>query len=271
MTEPQAPATSPSVAPEPISVLLPAFNQQADVEAVVAAWVKHLGSLGRDFEVILIDDGSTDQTATLTEGLAARHSQVHRLRHETHRGFGAALRTGLAAVRHPLVCYTTCDTQYQPADLDVLLKELAKEDPWTGDQVKMVAGCRVSSTGVVYRTRWWLRWLARLLFGVHMHDLGCLYLVAQRSLFARIPIQSAGPFAHVEILAKANFLGCLMTETKVTYRPKTPEEAQSKEARRQLLADAHRVFHQPDFGPAFLPEQATATVSVDQNAPLGPG
>src|SRR5204863_8327961 len=63
------------------------------------------------------------------------------------------------------------------------------------------------------------RWLARWVFGVRVHDVECAFRLFRRSVLARMPIQSHGPFAQVEILAKANFLGCWMFEVPVSYQP----------------------------------------------------
>ena len=86
---------------------------------------------------------------------------------------------------------------------------------------------------------------------VRLHDVGCVFVLARRSIFARIPIQSRGPFAHTEILAKANFLGCYFGDVAVAYRP-----GEAAPAGGGWWADARRVIAQPDFGPAQLPEPA---------------
>src|SRR5262249_27245065 len=154
-----------------------------------------------DFDMVLVDDASTDRTASLAETLAARHSAVRFLRHEARRGFGACLRTGLQNSRHPLLVYSVCDNQYQPSDLKRCLK-------WI-DKVDLVAGCR-TVRGAMVSLSWpelWRRWLIRRAFGLHLRDIDCLFLVARRCIFGRISIQSDSLFAQVEILAKANFLG----------------------------------------------------------------
>src|SRR5262249_41473702 len=193
------------------------------------------------------DDGSTDRTPTLAEALTTRNPLVRLLRHETHRGFGAALRTGLAAAQHPLLVYCPGDLSYQPADLKVMLK-------WI-DEVHLVAGYRASAPGTGQRlwTRWPYRWLARMVFGVHMRDLGCRFLLARRSIFARIPIQSDGPFAHIEVLAKANFCGCMMTEVPVSYQePASGEAARWDDDWGRTRAEARRVLFPPRSFPAAL-------------------
>jgi hypothetical protein len=108
----------------------------------------------------------------------------------------------------------------------------------------------------------WLGWkrhlrngIGRILFGLRLHDAECAFRLFRRELFQRIPIQSDGSFVHIEILAKANFLGAVMSEVPVAYRFDVggcdTETAQERRPRRQ---EAWRVFAHPDFGPTLLPE-----------------
>ena len=94
-------------------------------------------------------------------------------------------------------------------------------------------------------------WLARWLFAVRVQDVGSFFTLCRREIFERIPLQSDGPFAQVEILAKANFLGCWMAEAPVSYNPPPGPSA-------SYFAEAYHVFSEPDFGP------------VDPNAPPAP-
>jgi len=233
-----------------------------------------LASLGRDYEILAVDDGSTDRTAEKVSDLAAQHPRVRLLRHEKHRGIGAAIRTGLAGALNPILLYSACDQRYRPADLHSLLKDL--------NQVDLVSGYRICQS-----VPWWLRWLGRVyrlfirvlfgvpleplpgwlgwrahchswlvraFFGVRIVDVGSEFKLFRRSIFARIPIQSDGPFIHAEILAKANFLGSLMTEAAVTYTP--PSAGENAVSFRAQWAEAYRVFSKPDFGPAKVSGQA---------------
>jgi dolichol-phosphate mannosyltransferase len=237
------PEKLPAVLPAPVSVILPIHNQATTLEATVGAWVTYLESLGNGYEMLLVDDGSTDPTPAVVETLRTRNGSLRSYRHDRHQGFGAALRTGLAAAQHPLLVYTGFNSPYQPADLKEMLK-------WI-DEVHLVAGYRICGSQL-YRPSWgeWAyRSLARWLFGVHLRDMGCVLLLARRAIFHRIPIQSDGPFAHVEVVAKANFLGCLMTEVPVAYPPTLRESPLAGAAPGQTWREARRLFAHPDFGP----------------------
>src|SRR5271165_5372196 len=122
------------IAAAPLSVLLPAHNAQAHLGELLQSWIAYLDTLQREYEILLIDDGSTDDTRKIAEDLAGKQPRLQVLRHETHRGFGASLRTGLGAARHPLFFYSTCDRLYQPAELKKLLDRI--------DQADLVSGYR---------------------------------------------------------------------------------------------------------------------------------
>jgi glycosyltransferase involved in cell wall biosynthesis len=235
------------IAQAPLSVVLTAYNVEAHVEHVLGNWTAYLDTLERDYEILVVNDGSTDRTAESAVTFGTKYPRLRLLNHPTPQGVGAALRTGLQAAQFPLLFYAECGSSYQPADLGRLLEVI--------DKVDLVSGYRVwQSSG---HRRGWRRYayqgLLRFLYGLRLTDVDCSFKLFRRSIYARIPIQSAGPFVHAEILAKANFLGCLMSEVPVRYEPNqfTPSRPPSSMAWR---ADAARVFFHPDFGPAVLPE-----------------
>jgi glycosyltransferase involved in cell wall biosynthesis len=258
----------PPIADQPISVILLAHNEELHLEAVISEWTAILDGLHRDYELLLVNDGSSDRTAALAETLAARLPRLRVLSHAEHRGQGAALRTGLATATKPLLFYTTADRQYQAADLKKLLAEI--------DKVHLVSGFRLWQP-VPRGLRWlgrawriflrvflglsleplpgWLGWreylyrtLCRVVFALRLQDINCVYRLCRREIFARIPIQSDGDFVHTEVLAKANFLGCYLNdEVTVTHQPRPGA------VRERMWKDGRCVFAHPDFGPPVLP------------------
>src|SRR3954447_10730228 len=95
-----------------ISVFFPAYNDEASIASLVNDALAVLPSLTDDFEVIVVDDGSTDNTAAVLEELARADGRVRVVRHESNRGYGGALRTGFASATKELVFYTDGDGQY---------------------------------------------------------------------------------------------------------------------------------------------------------------
>jgi glycosyltransferase involved in cell wall biosynthesis len=260
----------PPIAKEPISLILVAHNAAADLDVVLRAWSSFLDSLIRPFEIILVNDGSTDETPTVADMLASRSSRLRIIHHTTRQGFGAALRSGMPVAQYPLLAYSTCDRQYQPTDLQRHLDLIDKVDLVIGYRNWLPVPPLWQVLGKIYRglvrvlfgiplepLPCWLgdhgqlkRSLARWIFGVRVRDVECALRLFRRSIFARIPLQSHGPFAQVEILAKANFLGCWMAETPVSYTPpETPPVQAFAKPADTYLTEAYRLFKHPYFGP----------------------
>ncbi|HEV2950281.1 MAG TPA: glycosyltransferase family 2 protein [Gemmataceae bacterium] len=234
----------PAIQTKSISALLPISNDRVNLQSSLESWISVLNNLNRDYEIILVDDVSNDGTLDLAQSLAEKNPRVRLLRHDRRCGFGACLRTGLAAAQFPLLLISTCDGRYQPAEITHLLQ-------WI-DKVHLVAGYRTVASKRFKRN--WperiFRWIIRIIFGLRLKDPECWFLLARHSIFERIPVQSTGPFAFAEILAKANFLGCLMSEVSVSYNPAPEADAKwSNISLREKLAGFRQIFSHPEFRP----------------------
>ena len=281
--------------PEGLSVLLPVFNQAGTLQQVLSAWSGFLRSLDRPYEIVLIDDGSTDSTPQLINGVEGKMALVQSVPHlravrlPERQGFGAAIKTGLEIARHPLVFYTGCDDAYNPVDLRKLLKSIEHTDPYTGKKIDIVNGYRAGTPLKGWRRHLgrckrvfmsvvfgfsvparpgWLgakahryAFLMRAIFGLRIVDVNSKFKLFRKKIFEHIPIQSQGDFVHAEILAKANFLGCLMDETPIAERPGPfsghPEPASPVSLGKEL----RRIFFHPDFGPMKVPPKESVAAS----------
>lgn len=245
---------------EPVSVIF--LSPLGTTEEVIKTWRETLDSLNRPYEIIsafIPYEGSILEPITL----------------------GEQLRAGIAKAQFPLIFCTTCDSQFQPADVKRMLEEIdrevetntgkAKADLVTGyrvsgpvpgwlalmDVVRRVAMRVVFGMSVPQRDSWlgwrgWTtRWIARWIFGVAVQDPSCPFRLFRRDLFRRIAIQSNSEFAHVEVLAKANFLGALIAEIPVTWIPS--KHAAALSVHRQK-GEVFRLFTKPDFGPTWVAE-----------------
>jgi glycosyltransferase involved in cell wall biosynthesis len=258
----------PPIAAKPLSLVLVACNAASAFKEVVADWTVQLEALKRTYEIILVNDGSTDDTPLLADNLAATDGKFRVVHHRMRVGFGAALQSGIAVAKHPLLACCTCDRQYQPAELSRFLELIDKVDLVTGFRLWRPVPRLLRWLGLFWRIvirvlfgipleplPCWLgdrgqckRWFARWIYGVRVTDVECVFRLFRRSIFERLVIQSKGAFALVEILAKANFLGCLMTEVGVSYRASPgPKVEESFDPRDTFLGEARRVFHDPTF------------------------
>ena len=120
-----SPAPTPVARVAALSYFFPAHDEAENIEALVAEALVELPALAERFEIICVDDGSTDGTGAIADRLAAAHPDVVRVvHHAANQGYGAAVRSGLRAARYPLICFTDGDRQFRVADLGRLLARL---------------------------------------------------------------------------------------------------------------------------------------------------
>lgn len=240
----------PTAAVKPLTLILPVRNAAAGLPVAINEWSELLQKEFRnEYDILVVDDGSTDATAETLTQLANSVPRLRRLKHDKPRGFGACLRTALAEPTHPVICLASLDYPYLPADLPKLLKRLGETAPIfdVPRTVEAVSGCRTGRpvpvfwklVGTTYRVfgrialgispprlegwlgarehfrSWWL-WLT---MGVPLVDVHSAFKVFDRALFDRFPIQSDGDFVHAEIFAKLTFLSVLVAEEPLTPRP----------------------------------------------------
>jgi dolichol-phosphate mannosyltransferase len=197
-----------------ISLVIPAFNEGAVIAQAIREAEAALTGLFSAFEVLVIDDGSSDDTARVVELSlrAAPHTRL--LRHAANRGYGAALRTGFEAARFELVAFTDADCQFDLTDLG-RLAPLAAEYP-------VVAGYRADRKDPWQRrffSRGYNR-LARTLLGTRLRDVDCALKVFRRETLAELLPESRGFFVNTEMMTRARQLGLAVAEVPVTHRPR---------------------------------------------------
>ncbi len=247
------------IAEAPLSVLLIARALATDTSESLRAWKSYLDGMKRDYELILIQETRPEAAAELPEPNVRVYSYSHA------DGFRSAMNDAIQSALHPLLVFCACDKQYSPGDLAKLLGAIDKVDLVTGyrlggqappwrvllDLAVNIASRVLVGLPMTKRATWlgshgWSRrWVARWIFGVRVTDPECAYMLARRDIFARIPIQSGGPFLWTEILSKANHLTCLLAEEPVTWNAPSDPIADAI----SFVADARRIFHSPDFGP----------------------
>jgi hypothetical protein len=251
------PSEQPAIAESPISVILLAQALSTETADALQAWRHFLDALRRPYEILLIQEIRPE-----VERNALEADRI--FPYERALGFRDALNEAIRSAQHPLLAFSTCDKQYQPSDLEPMFKVI--------DKVDMVVGYRAGGAVPFWRVlldtivwpfstivlgipleprKSWLgrggcgrRWIARWIFGIRVTDPECPFRLARRAMFARLPIQSSGPFVQIEVLAKANHLTCLLAEEPVTWLP--PSQPLSDAI--PFGADARLVFRAPDFG-----------------------
>ncbi len=209
-----------------LSLVIPAFNEEAGIRRAVAEADDALAALTADYEVIVVDDGSRDGTADAVRDAMASRPRVRLLRHESNRGYGAALRTGFEAARLDRVAFTDADCQFHLADLDSLLR-LTDDSP-------LAVGYRLDRQDTRLRrfVSKGYNLMARALLGTRVRDCDCALKVFRREALAELLPESSGFFVNTEMLARARQRGYRVAEAGVRHRPR--REGSSKVSPRDV-------------------------------------
>ncbi len=140
-----------------LSVIVPCFNERAAIADTIETLSQVLGTSGTD-EIIVVDDGSTDGSFDIAKGLKRRHPKLNVLRHETNRGYGAALKTGIRRAQSELIAITDADGTYPNAQLPDLVTEITEADmvvgARTGENVYYSPIRRIPKFFLQYYCRW---------------------------------------------------------------------------------------------------------------------
>lgn len=197
-----------------VSAFLPCHNEEGNVERVVTATVRALEALGVPFEVIVVDDGSTDGTAEVARRLSGRDPRVRLVQHPRNLGYGAALRTGFASARYPWVFFTDGDGQFDPADIVRLVAH--------ADSADLVVGYRVRRRDPVHRRLFGWMWnlLVRVWFGVRVRDVDCAFKLLRAEVVRDLPLRATGAFLSTELLCRAARKGARIVEVGVPHYPR---------------------------------------------------
>ena len=208
---------------ESITIFFPAWNEEDYVERAVLAASEagqqliDSGEVGT-YEVLVIDDASTDATGAIADKLAAADPRVRVVHHETNRKLGGSLKTGFANAVGELVLYTDCDL---PFDMAAVAKAVRLLRIYDAD---VVSAYRLDRTGegprrVVYSYLY--NHLVRLVLGLQLRDLNFACKLVHRRVLDRAELVSEGSFIDVELLARAHRLGFHIVQFGVDYFPRT--------------------------------------------------
>jgi glycosyltransferase involved in cell wall biosynthesis len=198
-----------------LSVFFPAYYDENNIGKVVDKAVTVLEELKlKDYEIIIIEDGSPDKTGDVADRLAEKYEKVRVIHHEKNMGYGATLKDGFLNAKLDYVFYTDGDNQF---DLEELKKFVALI-PYTD----IIVGYRKTKQYSLWRkfTSLCYNYLLRLLFEIRYWDIDCAFKLFKRDLFDKIKIDSIDAFIDAEIMLKANLLGYTSTEIGVLHLPR---------------------------------------------------
>ncbi|MEJ5258760.1 MAG: glycosyltransferase family 2 protein [Anaerohalosphaeraceae bacterium] len=202
-----------------ISVFFPCFNERENLEPLVHQAVQVLDKMGLDYEIIIVDDGSTDGTGALADALAAGNSRIRVIHHPVNKGYGAALQSGFRAASKELVFYTDGDRQFDLNELPPLLPLIEQYDIVSCYRLNRQEGWIRRFNGFA-----WTR-LVCLLFHLNLKDIDCSFKLYKRKIFDGMPLVSTGALIDTEVLARAVRKGYTIRQVGVHHYPRRAGKA----------------------------------------------
>jgi glycosyltransferase involved in cell wall biosynthesis len=196
-----------------VSVILPVLNEADNLEPLHARLAMSLKALGRDYEIVYVDDGSTDRSWDVLKRLIAADRAVRLVRLRRNFGQTAALAAGLAHSRHPIVVTLDADLQNDPADIGRLLEALdrgedvvcgwrrERNDPWLTRRLPSLIANRL------------IRWMT----GVRLHDIGCTLRAYRRDVLKDVHLYGD---LHRYLPVLVAWVGGRIAEIEVDHHPR---------------------------------------------------
>jgi glycosyltransferase involved in cell wall biosynthesis len=195
-----------------ITGFCPCYNDGGTIASMAVLMDRTLQALTDNYEIIVIDDGSTDQSRNILRALEKMIPRLRVVYHEFNRGYGGALRSGFASATKDWVFYTDGDFQYD-------VTELAKLASCVTDQVDVVQGFKVKRHDPLHRIviGKCYQYLMKVLFGLKIRDVDCDFRLIRRRVFERVRLEYDSGVICLEMVKKMHLAGCRFVEVPVSH------------------------------------------------------
>jgi glycosyltransferase involved in cell wall biosynthesis len=223
-----------------LTVFFPAYNDSGTIASLVIRAIQTASTLTSDYEVIVVNDGSTDSTGQILDELARVYPRVRIVTHQVNRGYGGALRSGFASASKDIIFYTDGDAQYDPSEMAALWPKMAAG-------VDLVNGCKIS------RSDPWHRILigriyhhtVKIMFGLRVHDVDCDFRLLRRAIFDRVHLEKDSGVICLEMMKKIQDAGFGIVEVPVHHYHRAHGTSQFFNVRRVVRTgiDVLKLWH----------------------------
>lgn len=202
-----------------LSVFFPTYNEEGNIKGTVNKAVDVLNKRFKSWEIIVVNDGSTDRTGQIASQLRNKNYKIRVITHKQNRGYGASLQSGFYNAKYDWIAFTDSDGQFDLSEIDNFIK---KQKETNAD---LVIGYykkrRVSKFKIITSKMWEIS--VMLLFGLYVKDIDCGFKLIKSEVIKKIPrLESErGAFISSEFLIKAKKAGFKIVEIPVTHYPRT--------------------------------------------------
>jgi len=218
-----------------LSVFMPAYNEEQNVTPSIEECLQELPHLAERFEIIIVDDGSRDGTASLVRQWQDRDARVRLVQHERNRGFGAACKSGITASRYRYIFYTDIDGQFRIRHLERLIPLIEEADIVSAYRINRQDPPLRLGYAFCYNT------ILKLLFAVPFHDVDASFKLFRSEAIRDIAIESETGFSDAESLIKARHMGYCVHQIGVPHYPRRAGKVSFQLAHRGLLSGLVRI------------------------------
>jgi glycosyltransferase involved in cell wall biosynthesis len=201
--------------PPRVSLFFPVYRDEATTALMIAKAVRFLSSVGAEYEILVVDDASPDRSGAIADGLARDNPSIRVIHHPENLGYGAAIRTGLAASRFEYICFTDGDDQYEIEDFRKLLRLREHYDLIITFRYRKIYSSTRIFVSWVYNT------VLRFMFRTRFRDVSTGLRMVRRSLVDEIRLESNSPFIGAELAIKAMVAGYRVGEVGIQTFPRT--------------------------------------------------
>lgn len=202
-----------------ISIVFPAYNEEDNIEICIIVAYAILEEIVKDFEIIIVNDGSVDRTKEICFALAERFKKIKVISKDKNEGYGYALRDGFAMAKFDLVFFSDSDRQFDILNLKDLLKYIDDYDIVVGFRKKRQDSLKRRFLSKSYNS------LIRMIFGLETTDIDCAFKLFKKKIFDNIKIESRQYFVNTEILTKAKKMDLKIKEVGVIHFPRFEGES----------------------------------------------
>ncbi len=225
--------------PDSVSLFFPVYRDERTVRVVAEKALRLLSSLAVPFEIIIVDDGSPDRSGAIADELSREHHEIRVVHHPKNLGYGAAVKSGIAASRHEIVCMTDGDDEYEVEDFRKLLK--------LRDRYDLVITFRYRK--IYSSTRIFVSWvynnMLRFFFRTPFRDVSTGLRFVRRAVLEDLELESTSPFIGAELAIKTMLKGYRVGEVGIQTFPRSFGSGSSTSIPNIVatIQDMWRIYH----------------------------